>query len=310
MIDPTPAPPGARIDAPLATTAAELHTVWTRLNLDDGFYRALRFVPRPDDVMVACYFKCGTTWTQQIVHGLRTGGDMSFDSIERIVPYFERAHGLGIGLDDAQVAEPRVFKTHLDYARAPKGARYVCVTREPGDALLSLYHFFSDTLLDPMMISVEEFARAFYMRSTEAFVSYWEHLASWWCARFEQPILFLSYEDLVQDLPGSVASIARFLGFDLDRATLDLVVEQSSFEFMRRHRERFASVNSRVGVDGRLHPVRFETVRRGRVGDPGRELSPEVRARLSALWAEMVEPRTGLADYGALRAAIRADRSV
>jgi hypothetical protein len=35
-----------------------------------------RFRPRPSDVIISPFAKCGTTWLQQIVHSLRTGGDM------------------------------------------------------------------------------------------------------------------------------------------------------------------------------------------------------------------------------------------
>jgi len=31
--------------------------------------------------------KCGTTWMQQIVHGLRTRGSMDFNEITRVVPF-------------------------------------------------------------------------------------------------------------------------------------------------------------------------------------------------------------------------------
>src|SRR4051812_22006220 len=39
------------------------------------------FRPRADDVIIAPFAKCGTTWLQQIFHCLRTGGDMDFDDI-------------------------------------------------------------------------------------------------------------------------------------------------------------------------------------------------------------------------------------
>ena len=46
--------------------------------------------PRPTDVVITPYSKCGTTWLQQIFHTLRTGGDMDFDDISCVVPWIER----------------------------------------------------------------------------------------------------------------------------------------------------------------------------------------------------------------------------
>jgi hypothetical protein len=47
---------------------------------DEGVARGLAFQLRPSDVVISPFGKCGTTWLQQIVHGLRTRGDMDFDS--------------------------------------------------------------------------------------------------------------------------------------------------------------------------------------------------------------------------------------
>ena len=42
-------------------------------------YRLIRSVAvTDDDYYVTTYPKCGTTWTQQVVHQLRTGGDEDY----------------------------------------------------------------------------------------------------------------------------------------------------------------------------------------------------------------------------------------
>ena len=47
--------------------------------------RGINFKPRGDDVMVVTPGKCGTTWMQQVVHQLRSGGDMSYRNIGDVV---------------------------------------------------------------------------------------------------------------------------------------------------------------------------------------------------------------------------------
>ncbi|MCB0070210.1 MAG: sulfotransferase domain-containing protein [Caldilineaceae bacterium] len=54
--------------------------------------RGLMYQPQPSDLFITPFAKCGTTWLQQIVHGLRTRGDMDFDDISRVIPWLEMAH--------------------------------------------------------------------------------------------------------------------------------------------------------------------------------------------------------------------------
>src|SRR5271154_941717 len=112
-----------------ATTLAELQAKMARLVSEEGFNAGLRFVPRPSDVIIASYAKCGTTWLQQMVHSLRTGGDLDFDDISRVVPWIEPASDLALDLDGAQRGEPRAFKSHLSYDKVPAGARYIFSVR-------------------------------------------------------------------------------------------------------------------------------------------------------------------------------------
>src|SRR5471032_2571811 len=93
-----------------ATTLAELDAKMARLVTEPGYAAGLEFVPRPSDVIIASYAKCGTTWLQQMVHSLRTGGDLDFDDISRVVPWIETAADLGIDLHAEQWAAPRAFK--------------------------------------------------------------------------------------------------------------------------------------------------------------------------------------------------------
>src|SRR3954454_13692140 len=138
-----------------ATTLDELRGKVARLVSPEGYDAGLHFVPRPSDVIVAPFAKCGTTWLQQIVHSLRTGGDLDFDDISRVVPWIETAHDLGLDLDAEQRAEPRVFKSHLAWTEVRKGARYLVSLRDPRDALGAVHRFFEGWFFEPGSIDVE-----------------------------------------------------------------------------------------------------------------------------------------------------------
>jgi hypothetical protein len=124
------------------TTIEEVHERMKDFATPEGWQRGLAYKPDPTDVFVVTPPKCGTTWMQQIVHGLRTRGSMDFDEICRVVPWINMAHDVGIDLYAPQVAHPRAFKTHSTLDEAPKGGKYIIVVRDPCDALLSNYLFF------------------------------------------------------------------------------------------------------------------------------------------------------------------------
>ena len=93
---------------------------------EHGANHGLNLKPRSDDVIVVTPPKCGTTWMQQILHQLRSGGDMSFDEIGDAVPFLEFAYDEEIDLNAEHNYQPRCYKTHTWYPYCPKGAKIRC----------------------------------------------------------------------------------------------------------------------------------------------------------------------------------------
>ena len=262
--------------------------------------------PRPSDVIITPYSKCGTTWLQQIFHTLRTRGDMDFDDISRVVPWIETALTLGLDINAAQRAEPRGFKSHASFDEVPKGARYIVALREPKDAFVSLYHFMEGWFFEPGAISMAEFAQRYIDRHANG-GGYWRHLTSWWAQRDNPDVLILAYEQMLADPGAAIRAVAGFSGIPLDDALAALTLERSSFAFMAAHKDRFDEAMNRELSETRGGLPRGSDsakVRRGRVGGHATELSPQMAAALDAIWTGVVLPVTGLADYAALLAEI------
>jgi hypothetical protein len=267
------------------------------------------FQPRPDDVIIATYPKCGTTWMQQIVHGLRTGGDMGFEEITEVTPWIEVAGDLGWDLDADQRAKPRAFKSHQDGDSVPAGCRYIVVLRDPRDALVSFYHFMDGWFLEPGAVSLDEFTRDMIEQGSRS-GQYWTHLVSWWRRRHESQVLLSTFEDMKRHLEGEVRRVAAFL--DIDHPwPIDIAARQASFDFMKAHEAQFddhLTAEARNAACGLPEDARSTKVRAGRVGEARQAFSPETAALLDASWREVVEPATGCADYAALLATWRAER--
>ena len=263
--------------------------------------------PRPTDVIISPYGKCGTTWLQQIFHTLRTGGDLDFDDISRVVPWIETAMITGVDLEAPQKAEPRGYKSHLGYDRVPKGARYIVAFRDPKDAFVSMHHFMSGWFLEPGAVSLGEFALTWSSR-VELGTDYWSHLKSWWAERDNPAVLLLSYEQMLADAAGTIRRVAAFCGLPLDQHLLQHTLERSSIGFMLEHKAKFDDLLMRTASERRCNlPPGSDSakVRKGRVGDHRSELSPEICAGLDAIWAERAAPATGYSSYAELEAALR-----
>ena len=271
--------------------------------------RALAFRPQPSDVFIATFPKSGTTWLQQIVHGLRTGGDMEFDEITQVVPWLETALDLGLDIDGPQRAQPRAYKCHLPWPMIPKGGRYLVAVRDPGDVLVSQFHFWNGWFFEAGSVTVEDIARDLFLNPALPF-NYYQHLQTWWPQRREPHTLMLCYESMLADAQAAVRRIAGFIGVPLDGALLQRVLDQSSVEFMRAHARQFDDHLLRDARDAACGLPPGNTggskVRAGRAGANATELTDAVRAALDAAWQQQLAGPLGIADYAALRRTLEA----
>lgn len=274
----------------------------------EGVQHGLALRLDPTDVVISPFPKCGTTWLQQVVHSLRTGGDLDFDDISEVVPWIEPAYDLGQDLDAPQRARPRAFKSHVGWDAVPKGGRYIVAVRDPRDALVSLYRFMEGWYFATGSIDIETFARGEFLSRDGR--DYWQHLASWWRQRQRDDVLLLAYEHMHADLPGSIERIARFIGIELTPALLATVLEQSSLASMKAHASKYDDKLMRERseqVCGLPPGSDSAKVRQGRVGSH-QDLPRSILDELDAIWAETIGREFGLPDYDALLAALAEGR--
>src|SRR5690348_6003647 len=106
-----------------------------------------RYVPRPDDIIIATAPKCGTTWMQQIVSSL-VFRDAQVRPLPSVSPWVEaRFRYTASELRDALEAQRhrRFLKTHLPIDGLPlyDEVKYIHVARDGRDAALSMHNHFS-----------------------------------------------------------------------------------------------------------------------------------------------------------------------
>ena len=285
-----------------AISLSELEAIFKNFRTPEGETHGLAYQPNPTDIFVVTPSKCGTTWMQQIVHGLRTRGSMDFDEITSVVPWIEMAKDMGIDIHKPQVANPRAFKTHKDLNNVPKGGKYICVVRDPKDAMLSLYRFFEGWIFEKGSISLEDFALNFYIATDGR--GYWDHVQALWDRRNDHDVLPLCYENMKQDLSGTVEKVAEFMEIELDDELKDIVITQSDFKFMNEHNHKFDDHivrDTRNAVCGIPMDGTTSKVKNGNVGESKNGVPDEVKAEFDKIWNEKITSKIGLRSYDDLR---------
>ncbi len=287
-----------------ARTLDEMHHLQGLLFVGEEIGRSIAsYRPRPDDVIISPFGKCGTTWLQQTFHTLRTRGDMDFEDISAVTPWIEVSGACGQNLADPQRAAPRGFKSHLAWDAMPKGAKYVVSFRDPRDALVSLFNFFEGWFLEPGAVPFETFAHS---RIGQSERDYWHHLISWWSQRDNPDVLLLTYEGMTADPEDTIRRLAAFCGIPLDDDLLALTLRNASREFMLAHKDRFDDRMMRRLSEARcnLPPGSDSAKVRPKAAAGPSLMTAALEAELDLVWRARVTPETGLADYAALRRAL------
>lgn len=245
------------------------------------------YTPAANDVLVCSYFKSGTNWTMQIAVQIAYRGRAEFEHIHDLVPWPELSprarYALPLAEDRPRRACPtgfRVVKTHLALETAvpySPEARYIAVVRDPKDVFVSGYHFLRAVVMGPLMPSVGDWLDI-YVSPDTPLGSWAEHAASYWRARERANVLFLTYESMRADLPGTVDKIAAFMGVALTVDERASVIERSTFEYMKATQTKFEPQGAPwARPQGAM-------VRRGERGASRELLTAEQQRRIDAYW--------------------------
>ncbi len=227
----------------------------------ENFASALEYLAEPGDVFVSAYPKCGTTWTQNIVHLLLHDG-VPLGAGDKLTELFPHLEEVGRQFVES-LAPPRCIKTHLPFAMTPyhADARYIYVARNPFDCAVSFFHHTRGfpKHYDFAAGTFPDFFECFLAGEVD-FGDYFDNLTSWYARRNDDNVLFLTYEAMKRDARASIAEIGTFLGVApaVNSRLLESVLEHSRFDSMRKKQGRWSS----------RRPEGMPTfIRRGVVGD-------------------------------------------
>ncbi len=207
---------------------------------------AVAYAPDRRDIFVVTQMKCGTTWMQQIVYEvlMRGRGDLGDDGhhhMYALSPWIEAR--TSVSMENAPRigdCEQRIIKSHLPVPLCPwsTDARYVYVLRHPVACFASSVDFVR-MLFGPIAPSLEGFVDWFC--SDAMWWGPWpDHADGWWRRAQEQEnVLFLHYEEMLEDLGGAVDRVASHLGVSLSPEERAAVVDKSGYDYMKAHEDLF-----------------------------------------------------------------------
>jgi hypothetical protein len=198
---------------------------------------------RPDDIWVVAYPKSGTTWTQQIVRLIINRGKDDGKLLTDAVPWVEAFNKTIPGyepLDLDEMTSPRAFKSHFPYDVMPCGppnttpaaGKFIYVVRNPKDVFVSYYLHASSIQGIPQHERDVYFEQ--FLQGEVSFGDYFDHVLSWWTHKDDDNVLFLKYEDMKKDLPSAVATIAKFIGQDINKELVEEIAHKTTFENMKK----------------------------------------------------------------------------
>ncbi|TVU05159.1 hypothetical protein EJB05_48312, partial [Eragrostis curvula] len=173
-----------------------------------------QFQPRADDIILATYPKCGTTWLKALTFTLanRSRHPVTSDKHpllvqhpQDLVPFLELPDRTLHPVAELEaLPSPRLLCTHLTHAMLPSatssvGCRVVYLCREPKDVLVSLWHFVNKVRPDFFI----QFDRAFelFIEGVSLCGPIWDHYLGYWKQSVIEPdrILFLKNDEMMAD---------------------------------------------------------------------------------------------------------------
>ncbi|XP_043937784.1 sulfotransferase 2B1-like [Protopterus annectens] len=253
-----------------------------RMNVTESFHgivfpghlhteKSLRFAEdfhfEDTDIVIATYPKSGTTWMQEIVTLISSNGDpfpaQTIPNWAR-APWLEQFYSKDV-LKDRQGI--RILTTHLPYdilasALKKSKARVIYIARNPKDVVVSFYHFHRMANFLPDPGTFDEFLEKFLL-GTVHFGSWFEHIKGWLSHKEEFNFLYITYEEMQQDLRQSVEHVCKFLDVPLRPEAVDSVLKYCSFSAMSKN----AMVNYTLIPTEIMDHQKGKFMRKGKTGD-------------------------------------------
>lgn len=237
----------------------------------------MKFGERDDDIYIATYPKSGTTIMQMILYQLTTDGKMNFKHIYDVSPWI-RNHSFR-KKEPVKLPSPRLIKTHdkyKDFAKGTKG-RFIYVYRNGMDVAVSLYH--QQKNYNNPNLKFEDFVIRFIKQK-----AWFKHTKSWFRNKNKFPILYIRYEDLLENKQAEIQRIISFCDINPDKKAIDRALKYSSFDYMKKHESKFGD------QPAENKKVYDQFIRKGKSGEGKKMFNKEQKEEFVKCYDKIIGP--------------------
>jgi len=227
---------------------------------------------RPHDRFLVSYPRSGNTWLRFLVANLVCNREVSFRTIEDIIPDIYQNRRRDLERRDS----PRILKSHELYdSRYP---RVVYLVRDPRGVCVSSFHYHRKNYWIPPDLDLHTFVDGFLTGALRGRYGSWaENVGSWLEAEENsETFMVVRYEDLLADTQGNLVKIADFLDIEADPASLTEAVNRSRANAMRQ----METEQAREWTTTRKSDQAIPFIRQARDGSWRTELLPVDEKRL------------------------------
>lgn len=218
------------------------------------------FTPRNDDIIISTSYKSGTTWMQMIMYHLLIS-DGNWGSFQDFSPWLDmRSRPIEDVINSLEAQTHRRFiKSHLALDGLPyyPQVKYIIVCRDARDVFMSFWNHYSnftdeyyegekeretntDNLLPKCDGDIHKGWRDFITRGWFEWESegypFWgnlHHTKTFWEFRHLPNILFVHYNNLLDNCHAEIRRVADYVGVDVTDLQIDKVVELTSFQTVK-----------------------------------------------------------------------------
>lgn len=204
------------------------------------------FQSHDQDIIIASNPKSGTTWLKALLFSIAnrtlyspSNTPLLTSNPHSLIPTFEFSiFSDPPSRDLSEFRSPRILSTHVPHSILPESivdprskCRIVYICRNPLDYIVSFWEFMKKGY-NPMYHESDYTLEAFVESFCEGeimFGPFWDHVLGFWKASLENPekVLFLKYEDMLDDTVSHAKRLADFIGFPFsEEEERDGVVEQ------------------------------------------------------------------------------------
>ncbi|EHA8590304.1 Cytosolic sulfotransferase 5 [Cocos nucifera] len=263
------------------------------------------FNPRPDDLFLISFPKSGTTWLKALAFATMTRTHYPLDrhpllslNPHDVVPFMDDLFVAGQASKLEALPSPRILATHMPYFLLPdsitgSGCRIIYICCDPKDVVVSLWHF-SAKASAAKGRECFPFDKFFEMACEGDFPysPIWDHSLQYWkeSLRRSEKVLFLKYEEMLEEPAANVKRLAEFLGCPLSEeeekeGVVEEIISLCSFEKLK---SLDANKKGSQGI-AVFKVANASFFRKGGIGDWRNHASPEMAQKLDGIVREKLE---------------------